>query len=99
MEKPEALVVYKVPPFEWCSMVKGKMKKNRTLQLLFKVIKLTAPTLVHDCPYEGLMELNLKPSKVLFLLYPPSSHTVEFNCVDHESKASIFFSFEIEILQ
>lgn len=62
---------FKIPPIDWCSVVKGGKSSNALVKSLLKAFKENCPQLFMRCPLSGHFELlNVKANKELISIYP-----------------------------
>jgi hypothetical protein len=77
----------KMSRIEWCEIMAGAKSTNPWVKSLVKMLKISCPAFIRQCPYVGRMELNgVTAIKEMVSIFPRGSFRMSSCLVDGDFK-------------
>lgn len=76
-EKSTFKHIFKVQPFEWCSLMSNKTKPNALIKIFFDSIRSAIPENLQKCPLQGQMNaFNFQIRNKVLQIFPAGIYKV-----------------------
>ncbi|KAG5668571.1 hypothetical protein PVAND_016508 [Polypedilum vanderplanki] len=90
--------IFKVPRFEWCSVLDGTSKTNSFVRSFLNSFKDRYPKAVRKCPLTGRSEMmNVTIEKKLTMMFPSGLYRFTMKSSDDLDQRGAFFSILTKI--